>query len=613
MKCMFCGEKLEKGRLWHDTDICIQKRTEVKNFIENSDKITVGLATCGISAGAKDTLDELKKFVNDIPILDVGCSGMCFNEPVVVVQKNNVKQIYSKLTVDIVPRLIDAISNGRKLDEYYEGENLSEIDYYKKQKRIIMKRCGLITPTDIKHYISTGGFLGLVNALKVDPSDVIETVKLSGLRGRGGAGFLTGMKWQFLANNPEKMKYLVVNADEGDPGAFMNRTIMESDPYSILEGFIIAAYATGSKQGVIYTRAEYPLAIETLEKAIQILRKNNLLGKNILGMGFDFDVSIMKGAGAFVCGEETALMHSVEGARGHPTPRPPYPAEHGINGYPTNINNVESYAQVANIFSMGVDNYKQIGSNNNSGTKCICLAGKIKRSGVVEIPMGIPLKELIYDIGGGIKKDKQFKAVQSGGPSGGCITANELDTPLDFDNIPKVGAIMGSGGLVVMDEDDCMVSVAKFFLTFTAEESCGKCVPCREGTKRMLEIIDRISKGVAKKEDIYILRDLAAVIKDSSLCGLGQTAPNPVISTIDKFEQEYIMHIEKKHCPAKQCLNLIEFFITKDCVGCGNCARHCPVSCISGKPREVYLIDQLKCIKCGMCQKVCAFDSVIKR
>ena len=609
VKCLFCEEELTDGTLFHDSDRCNSKRKEILDSITKDDRITVGLATCGISAGAQVTLDKLKETEQNIPIEGVGCAGMCFNEPVVTVRKDGKTAIYSDLTSDNVEELVESIKNNTKLQEKFIGEKLTDIDFYKKQKRILMKRCGLINPTDIKQYISTGGFAGLTKALSIGPEEVIKTMKDSGLRGRGGAGFPTGLKWEF-ASKPKGEKYVVINADEGDPGAFMNRILMESDPYQVLEGFIIAGYATGANKGIIYTRAEYPLAIKTLEKAIATLKENNLIGENILGKGFSFEISIMKGAGAFVCGEETSLMRSIEGKRGHPKPRPPYPAESGIFGKPTNINNVESYAHASNILAIGAEEYQKLGSENNNGTKCICLTGKIKHSGVIEVELGIPLRDLIYDIGGGIKNDKKFKAVQSGGPSGGCIVESELDTPLDFDHIPNTGAIMGSGGLVVMDEEDCMVNVSKFFLTFTADESCGKCVPCREGTKRMLELVDKISKGLAQEADLQRLKVLATVIRDTSLCGLGQTAPNPVLSTLDKFKDEYMSHIVDKKCPTQKCTDLLNYDITDKCVGCGNCERHCPVDAIKGKLKEKFIIDQEKCIKCGQCYKACAFKAI---
>jgi NADH-quinone oxidoreductase subunit F len=611
VKCIFCGKQLEKGNVCHNDETCKKELSNVKTYLEQ-DRITVGLATCGISAGADETLIALKESNLELPIDEVGCAGMCFNEPVVTVKKANNTYIYSNLTKNLVSSLVESIKKDLPLSSNLIANKLEDLDFFKNQKRIIMKRCGIITPTDLKQYIATDGFIGLVNAFKISPAEVIAEIKQAGLRGRGGAGFSTGMKWEFLSKAVSEDKYMIINADEGDPGAFMNRTLMESDPFQILEGLIIGAYATGANNGIIYTRAEYPLAIQTLEKAIEILREYNILGNNILGTDFNFDVKIMKGAGAFVCGEETSLLNSIEGRRGHPRPRPPYPAESGLYKKPTNINNVESYAHAANIMAVSAEEYKKVGSPNNPGTKCVCLTGKVKNSGVVEVPLGMKLRSLIFDIGGGIKSGKKFKAVQSGGPSGGCICEAELDTMFDYDHIPATGAIMGSGGLVVMDEDDCMVDVSKFFLTFTTEESCGKCVPCREGTKRMLELVDKISKGLASESDLNKLRNLAAVISDTALCGLGQTAPNPVLSTIDKFKEEYLLHINEKKCSAKKCLSLLSYKITKACIGCGNCERNCPTKAITGKLKEQFIIDQEKCVKCGLCVKKCAFSAIIK-
>jgi len=625
--CIFCGKPLDRGKLLHETGECKREVNDAKIFLEKKDRITVGLATCGISAGALETLNELKRYEDDIKISvdDVGCSGMCFNEPVLTVRKNGLYSIYSNLTSDLACDLVDSIKKGtisgalksRLINP--EGEGLGELDYFKKQKRIVMKRCGIISPLNLKQYIALDGFRGLQKALEKTPDEVIEIVKSSNLRGRGGAGFPTGLKWDFLKNarNPETKeyeneKYLIINADEGDPGAFMNRVLMESDPFEVLEGLIIAAYATGTEHGIVYTRAEYPLAVKTMKSAIKILKKNNLLGKNILGIdGASFDVNIIKGAGAFVCGEETSLIKSIEGRRAHPRPRPPYPAEKGLYGKPTNINNVETYAHAANILDMGAEAYKKSGYGKSTGTKCICLTGKIKKSGVVEVELGTTLRTLIYDIGGGIKNNKKFKAAQSGGPSGGCIVESELETPLDYEKMKELGTIMGSGGMVVLDEDDCMVNIAKFFLTFTTDESCGKCVPCREGTKRMLEIITKISKGIAKEEDIEKLKHLAGVVKDTSLCGLGKTAPNPVLSTIEKFRDEYLMHLKGK-CPAGKCIELFNYRITDNCVGCGKCKRSCPAHAITGEPKQKHAINALKCIKCGECYKNCAFNAIIK-
>ena len=575
------------------------------------DRITVGLATCGISAGAQKTFDKLAKSKLNLEIVSVGCAGMCYAEPIVTVRKNGKLAIYGYVTEDKVDLLSAAINNNKICKELYLGESLEKIDYYKKQKRILMENCGKVDPSNINHYFETGGYDGLKKAITLTQDQLIEEIKKSGLRGRGGAGFPTGLKWSFIAKAKGK-KILVCNGDEGDPGAFMNRTVMESDPFHVLEGIAIAAYAIGAEEGIIYTRAEYPLAIKTLQKAIDIAEKNNLLGKNILNK-FNFHVKIQKGAGAFVCGEETALIASVEGKRGNPRSRPPYPAAHGIHGYPTNINNVGTLSSVATIMKIGAKNYAKIGSKTTKGTKVVCLTGKIKRSGVIEVPMGITLREIIYDIGGGILNNAKFKAIQAGGPSGGCIIEKDLDTPLDYESLQKVGAIMGSGGLVVLDEKSCMVDVAKFFMNFEATESCGKCTPCREGTTRMLEILEKITQGRATIDDLKLLETLAYYIKENSLCGLGQSAPNPTLSTMKNFMDEYLCHIEKKTCPSHACEKLLTYTITKKCIGCGNCIRHCPVNCITGKPKEVHLIDQSKCIKCGACYDVCAFDAITRK
>lgn len=577
------------------------------------DRITVGLATCGISAGADKTFAKLEKANLGIFLEPVGCSGMCYNEPIVTVKQNGSFSIYGKVTEDKADKLIDAIRNRRVCDELLVGHSLEEIDYYKRQKRIIMQNCGKINPLALHQYIASGGYDGLNKALAMKPDQVINEVLISGLRGRGGAGFPTGKKWQIIAAKAGR-KFLVCNGDEGDPGAFMNRVSMESDPFRLLEGMTIAGYAIGAKEGIIYTRYEYPLAITTLQQAIGILEKNSLLGKDILGIpGFDFTITIKKGSGAFVCGEETALIASVMGKRGQPSFRPPYPAEKGIEGYPTNINNVSTLSLVPSIMTMTAKEFAKIGTEKTKGTALICLTGKIRRTGCVEVPMGISLRELVFDVGGGVVDGTTFKAIQAGGPAGGCIVERELDLPLEFESLNAAGAIMGSGGMVVLNNEACMVDVAKFFMTFIKGESCGKCTPCREGTLRMYEMLDRFTKGLGKKEDLDTLKQLAMYVKENSLCGLGQGAPGPVLSTMGKFEDEYKFHIDRKECPSHACKNLLRYTIIDKCIGCGNCAKHCPVIAISGKPREKYLIDQDKCIKCGACFEACAFSAIERK
>jgi NADH:ubiquinone oxidoreductase subunit F (NADH-binding)/Pyruvate/2-oxoacid:ferredoxin oxidoreductase delta subunit/(2Fe-2S) ferredoxin len=576
-------------------------------------RITVGLATCGISAGAIPVLEALKKADLGIPIDEVGCAGMCYNEPVVTLQRNNIKSIYGNVTIDNVEKLIKCIKEWKEPDDLFICRRLEDLDFYKKQVRLVMGNCGLINPLKIEQYMAQHGYTGLTRALRMSPKEVIDEITKSGLRGRGGGGFPTGKKWQFIAD-AEGKKYLICNGDEGDPGAFMNRTIMESDPFKVIEGLTIGAWATGADEGIIYTRAEYPLAIKTLQEAINIAHKNNLLGKNILGIkGFNFTLSIMKGAGAFVCGEETALIHSVEGKRGMPRPRPPYPAVKGLYKRPTVINNVGTWSHVATIMKIGADDYAKIGTEKTKGTKAICITGKVNRTGVVEVPMGIPIREIVYDIGGGTPQGTELKAVLSGGPAGGCIPLNHLDMPLDYETLGEIGAIMGSGGMVVIDKNDCMVDVARYFMSFTQEESCGKCTPCREGTKRILEMLERITRGNGEDMDIEKIRKLAEFVSDNSLCGLGQNAPNPVLSTIRFFRKEYSMHLKEKKCPAGACPNLLTYTITEKCVGCGNCAKHCPEKCISGQPRKKYEIDQSKCVKCGTCYNVCAFKAIEKK
>jgi len=578
----------------------------------NNDRITVGVGTCGLSAGAGKILKKLQDANLSIFVDQVGCVGMCHAEPVVMVRQDGVNSIYCKVTEDKIDKLIDAIKSKTVCQELFVGHALEDIDYYKKQKRLLMQNSGIINPLNINQYVASSGYSGLTNALKMTPQQVIEEVTKAGLRGRGGAGFLTGTKWSLIAPKTGK-KYLVCNGDEGDPGAFMNRVTMESDPFRLIEGMTIAAYAIGSQEGIIYTRAEYPLAIETLDKAIVIAQQHGLLGKNILDVdGFNFNVRIVKGSGAFVCGEETALMSSIMGNRGNPRFKPPYPAEKGIDGYPTNINNVSTLSLVTNILSMTAREFATIGSEKSKGTAVLCLTGKIKKTGVIEIPMGTSLREVIFDIGGGVV-DGKFKAVQAGGPAGGCISEKEIDIPVDYESFNSVGAMIGSGGLVAINDKACIVDFAKFFMSFTKSESCGKCTPCREGTTRLYEMLDRITKGLGTKKDMDLLNVLAVYIRENSLCGLGQCAPNPVLSTIAKFPDEYLAHIERKECPTKACKNLLHYNITDKCVGCSNCIRHCPVNAISGRPKEKHVINQSLCVRCGACFDACAFEAIDRK
>ncbi|MFH0870608.1 MAG: NADH-ubiquinone oxidoreductase-F iron-sulfur binding region domain-containing protein [archaeon] len=598
-----------------ETMIYLTQITDMKKGNDElaGDRITVGLATCGISAGADKTFEKLKQANPGIFLEPVGCAGMCYAEPIVTVKQKGVFSIYGYVTEDKADLLIKAIKSKSVCNELLLGHSLEEIDFYKKQKRLLMENCGKINPLSLNQYVASGGYKGLSNAVRKAPEQIIEEVKIAGLRGRGGAGFPTATKWSLIAVKQGK-KYLVCNGDEGDPGAFMNRTVMESDPFRLIEGMTIAAFAIGSKDGIIYTRAEYPLAVKTLHSAIEIAKKQNLLGKDILGVkGFDFDIRIKMGAGAFVCGEETALINSIMGNRGSPRFRPPYPAEKGIDGYPTNINNVSTLSFIPIILSVGGSEFAKIGTEKTKGTAVICLAGKIKRPGVVEVPMGTKLREIVFDIGGGPIGNTKFKAIQAGGPSGGCITEKELDTPLDFENITALGAIMGSGGMVVVNDQACMVDVARYFMTFTKGESCGKCTPCREGTTRLFEVLDKITKGLGTRADLDKARMLALYVKENSLCGLGQGAPNPVISTLNKFMDEYLAHVDNKECPSHACKNLLKYFILEKCVGCGNCTKHCPTGAITGKPKERHVIDQSKCVRCGACYDACAFEAIERK
>jgi NADH-quinone oxidoreductase subunit F len=580
--------------------------------------IKVGMASCGIAAGARPVYEYLLDKLGDrkdVEIKQVGCIGLCFREPLVEVIKDGTRVMYGEVDIDSLEKIIEShILNGTPVEEKIILSDSTEAPENKtidKQVRIVLRNTGIIDPTKIDEYLERDGYKGLTKALQMDPEAVIDEILESGLRGRGGAGFPTGLKWRFARKAAGDEKYVVCNADEGDPGAFMDRSVLEGDPHSVIEGMLICGYAIGAKHGIIYCRAEYPLAIKHLNIAIEQARERGFLGKNILGSGFDFDIYIKEGAGAFVCGEETALMASIEGKRGMPRPRPPFPANKGIFGKPTNINNVETLANVAWIILHGASEFNKYGTGKSRGTKVFALAGKIVKGGLVEVPMGMPLREVIFDVGGGIPDGKEFKAVQLGGPSGGCLPASELDTPVDYESINATGAIMGSGGMVVMDEDTCIVDVAKFFLSFVQSESCGKCPFCRIGTKRMLEILERICDGRGTPEDLDLLEDLAYKIKDGSLCGLGQTAPNPVLTTLKYFRHEYEAHVNEKKCPAKVCTNLIHYTIDPDtCIGCTKCSKVCPVGAIEGQIRQPHKIDDSVCVRCGQCKSVCPVKAI---
>ncbi|MBQ6998970.1 MAG: NADH-quinone oxidoreductase subunit NuoF [Clostridia bacterium] len=580
------------------------------------------------SSGSEKIINALeaslkeKNLENEIKVVRTGCFGLCALGPIMIVYPEGV--FYSMVTPEDIPEIVEEhFLKGRvvkrlvykeTLTEDEGVKSLNEVDFYKNQMRIALRNCGVINPEDIEEYIAYDGYKALGKVLtEMKPQEVIDEIKKSGLRGRGGAGFSTGMKWQFTADAPGEQKFVACNADEGDPGAFMDRSVLEGDPHSLIEAMAIAAYAVGADRGFVYIRAEYPIAVKRLNIAIEQAREYGLLGKNIFGTDFSFDMELRLGAGAFVCGEETALMTSIEGHRGEPRPRPPFPAVKGLWQKPTLLNNVETYANITAIINNGADWFNTIGTEKSKGTKVFAVGGKINNTGLVEVPMGTTLREVVYDIGGGIPNGKQFKAAQTGGPSGGCIPAHLIDTPIDYDNLTAIGSMMGSGGLIVMDEDTCMVDIAKFFLEFTVDESCGKCTPCRVGTKRLLEILNKITEGKGTLEDIDKLEELCYAIKDSAFCGLGQTAPNPILSTLKYFRDEYIAHVVDKKCPAGVCKALVSYKIDPEkCKGCSLCARNCPVGAISGKIKEPYVIDTDKCIKCGVCESACKFKAISK-
>ncbi len=569
--------------------------------------------------------EELAKqgIADQVQIIVTGCFGLCARGPIVIVYPG--ATFYSLVEVDDIPEIVEShLKNDQLVERLIHEEFHSEIAtkihtladsmFFKKQKRVALRNCGVIAPEDIKEYIAMDGYKAIAKALtEMTPQDVVQTILDSGLRGRGGGGFPTGRKWMFAQAQPAGKKYVVCNADEGDPGAFMDRSVLEGDPHAVLEAMAIAGYAIGADEGYIYVRAEYPIAIQRLEIAIEQAHEYGLLGENIFGTGFNFDIKLRFGAGAFVCGEETALLTSIEGNRGEPRPRPPFPAVKGLFGKPTIINNVETYANIGQIILNGAKWFSEMGTEKSCGTKVFALGGKIVNTGLVEVPMGTTLREVIEEIGGGIPNGKKFKAAQTGGPSGGCIPADLIDTPIDYDNLIAIGSMMGSGGLIVMDEDTCMVDIARFFLDFTVDESCGKCAPCRIGTKRLLELLDKIIAGNGTLEDIDKMEELCEYIKSASLCGLGQTAPNPVLSTLRYFRDEYIAHVVDKKCPAGVCKNLLTYRIVEDkCKGCTLCSRKCPVGAISGTVKNPHVIDPAKCVKCGVCQASCKFDAIVK-
>ncbi len=620
------------GPVCHDDESCRQKRQAILADIhlpQGVDKknILICAGTGCTSSGSRKLVDVLKEelqkhgLTEKVKVKITGCHGFCEQGPLIIIEPDKI--FYVRVQTKDIPEIVEQnLINGQIVERLlYKDPNTGEpantyesVPFYAKQKRLVLHNCGHINPEDMAEYVASDGYSGFVKALfEMKPEEVIEEVKKSGLRGRGGAGFPTGLKWSFVRQAPGDKKYVVCNADEGDPGAFMDRSVLEGDPHSVLEGMMICGYAVGADEGYIYVRAEYPLAIERLKIAIAQAEQYGFLGENIFNSGFNFRIKIKAGAGAFVCGEETALLTSIEGNRGMPKVRPPFPAQKGLWDKPTNLNNVETYANIPYILRNGGDEYAKLGTEKSKGTKIFALTGKVNNTGLVEVPMGMTLREIIYGIGGGIQGGKRFKAVQIGGPSGGCIPEENLDLPVDYDSLTGAGAMMGSGGMVVMDETTCIVDVARFFLTFTQAESCGKCTPCREGTKRMLEILTRICDGEGQMEDLDTLDRLSRVVKNTALCGLGQTCPNPILSTMRFFRDEYLAHIQEKRCPAGVCVNLLVYVIDPEkCNGCGKCAKTCPAGAITGEKKKPHTIDPDKCIKCGACMQGCKFGAIYK-
>ena len=604
-------------------------RETVGAAMKSGVRVVVGMASCGLAAGARPVFDALNEEVEKlglagkVSVKQTGCIGLCRLEPIVEVYVPGQPRVtYIKMDAEKAKRVAEEhLAGGKPVLEYTVADiangstDIMDTAFYKKQKRVALRNCGAINPEDIDEYISTKGYVALDKVLNgMKPEEVIELMKASGLRGRGGAGFPTGLKWQFAAANKADQKFVICNADEGDPGAFMDRSVLEGDPHAVLEAMTIAGYAIGATHGYIYVRAEYPVAVKRLNIAIEQARAYGLLGENIMGSGFSFDIDTRLGAGAFVCGEETALITSIEGNRGEPRNKPPFPAAKGLFQYPTIINNVETLANVAQIIVNGPEWFASMGTEGSKGTKVFALGGKAMNTGLVEIPMGTTLREILFDIGGGIPGGKKFKAAQTGGPSGGCIPEKHLDTPIDYESLKAIGSMMGSGGLIVMDEDNCMVDVARFFLEFTVDESCGKCTPCRIGTRRLLEMLNKITEGKATLEDIDKMEELCNYISKNALCALGQTAPNPVLATLKYFRSEYEAHVVDKTCPAGVCKKLVRYEIVADkCKGCTLCARNCPAGAITGTLKQPHVIDSAKCVKCGVCMQNCKFNAIIKK